>query len=253
MEHKPPNRLGFAAGHVPLERALSKLGLASRTQARKLIEEGRVQVRGVVVRDPQRPVVPEGLQLHIDQAQTPLNTLILFAYNKPRGLLVTRDDPQGRPTIYDELGEKGQGVQAVGRLDQATSGLLLLTNDTQLANRLLDPQFGVPRRYLVEIKGQATPELRSKLVAGVLDEGQRLAADYVEIKKVSRRESQLLLELREGKNREVRRLCAACGHPVQRLLRLAYGPILLGNLQPGQTRGEDIDAVRQWLQSRSST
>ncbi|MBI5609332.1 MAG: rRNA pseudouridine synthase [Deltaproteobacteria bacterium] len=242
-----PPRLGWPAGHVPLERALSKLGLASRTQARAWIGEGRVTVGGAVVRDPDLPVVPERIQVQIDQAPVAQNTPILLAYNKPRGLLVTRDDPQGRPTIYSELGAKADGVQAVGRLDQATSGLLLLTNDTQLANRLLDPRSQVRRRYLVEVKGLVSPELPARLVQGVVDDGERLAADAVEIKKVSRRESQLLLDLSEGKNREVRRLLAACGHPVQRLLRIAYGPIGLGTLQPGQVRVEDIEAVRRWL------
>ncbi len=245
--------MDWPPGHVPLERALSKLGLASRTQARAWISEGRVTVGGLVVRDPQLPVVPERIQVQIDQAPVAQNALILLAYHKPRGLLVTRDDPQGRPTIYSELGEKVHGVQAVGRLDQATSGLLLLTNDTQLANLLLDPRSRVTRRYLVEVRGLAGPDLPARLVQGVIDDGERLAADAVTIKKASRRESQLLLDLCEGKNREVRRLLAACGHPVQRLLRIAYGSIALGSLQPGQLRTEDIEAVRSWLQQEPAS
>lgn len=250
--HRHTSVHGLPPGQVPLERALSKLGLCSRTQARVLIEQGRVSVDGVVATSAQQGVVPERVALAIDAQSATQRPVVVLAMNKPRGVLVTRDDPQGRKTIYDVLQDLPQQVAAVGRLDQATSGLLLLTNDTRLADRLLDPRSAVLRRYLVEVQGRVTPEVAAQLVGGIVADGQPLAAHHCEIRKSSGRESQLLLDLTEGKNREVRRLCAAVGHPVLRLVRLAYGPIQLGTLQPGQWRQEDREALLLWLRQQTA-
>lgn len=237
-----PARLqGLLRGHVPLERALSKLGVATRGEARALIAAGRVTVHGAVASDPFQAVVPERTPICIDG--TPVQTTIapiVLALHKPRGYLTTRTDPQGRKTIYDLLDDVPQHVIAVGRLDQATSGLLLLTNDTRLADRLLDPRTGLVRRYLVEVSGRVTAEATSRWTQGIDDHGERLQAHAVVLRKASGRESQLIIELTEGKNREVRRLCAALGHPVQRLKRIAYGPIELGDLAAGAWRTVDM-------------
>jgi 23S rRNA pseudouridine2605 synthase len=231
-------------GHVPLERALSKLGLLSRTEARAAIVAGRVRLAGEVVRDPNLPVVPERLQVAVDGLQGPSEPSgagqpLVVALHKPRGLLTTQRDPQGRPTVFDLLQNLPQRVVAVGRLDQATTGLLLLTSDTQLANRLTDPVYALERIYLVEVEGLVTQDTARQLQDGVLDAGERLAASRVVIRKTSGKESQLLLTLTEGKNREVRRLCALVGHPVRRLKRIHYGPVALGDLPAGQWREID--------------
>lgn len=225
-----------APGQVPLDRALSKLGAASRTEARAHIAAGRVTVGGLVVRDPSTPVTPETADIALDGlpvARAPRRVIVL---NKPRGCVTTRRDPRGCPTVFDVLGTAGDGVQAVGRLDQATSGLLLLTNDTRLADWLTDPTSGVPRLYVATVRGLVTDAVARGLIEGLVDRGERLAATEATVLKRSRRESRLRLTLTEGRNREVRRLCAAIGHEVTRLVRVAYGGVALGDLAPGAWR-----------------
>lgn len=226
----------WPVGHVPLERALSKLGLLSRTQARAAIEQGRVAVGGQLVRDPQLPVVPERIAVTLDGAaqESPLQTgPVVLALHKPRGYLTTARDPQGRPTVFDLLATAPAGLVAVGRLDAATTGLLLLTTDTRLADRLTDPRSGIERVYLAEVSGRVTAEQAQQLEQGIHDGQDVLQALAVVVRKASGKESQVLLTLTEGKNREVRRLCAAIGHPVQRLKRVQYGPVALGQLAVG--------------------
>src|SRR5688572_12815103 len=136
---------GDARGRVALARALSKLGLASRREAEAAIRGGRVRVGGRVVRDPSLLVAPERVELALDERRAQPFERVVIAFHKPRGALVTRRDPSGRPTVYELLGELPARVQAVGRLDQATSGLLLFTNDTRLADWLCDPRNALPR------------------------------------------------------------------------------------------------------------
>jgi 23S rRNA pseudouridine2605 synthase len=253
-QRKPPdgNVTGAAArmptrprGHVSLDRALSKLGLASRADARRLVDAGRVSVNGRVVRNPSTAVVPERARISIDghapAASRAPRRLVLF--HKPRGSVTTRRDPEGRRTVFDVLGEAGRGLIAVGRLDQASTGLLLLTNDTQLAHELTDPARRTPRRYVVTVRGRVSPETARHLEAGLVVPGarpggrtERLAAARVEIRKASGRETHLILELTQGKNREIRRLFAAVGHDVTRVHRISFGPYELGDLQPGAWR-----------------
>jgi len=227
-------------GQVSLERALSKLGLASRTEARSLIREGRVVVDGRTATDPLQPVVPEKARLEIDgrpALRPPPRTLLL---HKPRGVVTTRSDPEGRPTVYTCL----EGPEAdhlihlipIGRLDAATTGLLLLTNDTRLAAWITDPVNAVPRVYLVTVRGELSDATARRLEEGIEDAGEDLSAKTVTVRKRSRRETHLLLELTEGKNREIRRLLAAVGHEVTRLKRVSFGGLELGDLQPGRWR-----------------
>lgn len=222
--------------NVPLERALSKLGIASRTQARQWIEAGRVSLGGTVVRDPLLPVVPERAAIAIDGKPVQAAARVVIALNKPRGVVTTRVDPQGRPTVYDLLIGLDAHVVPVGRLDFATTGLLLLTNDTRLADRLTDPRTGVVRTYVVTVRGRLTQEALAPLLVGLDDHGEHLQAAGVELRKASGKESLLIMRLTEGRNREVRRLCTAIGHPVTKLKRIAYGRVLLGDLAPGAWR-----------------
>jgi 23S rRNA pseudouridine2605 synthase len=232
-------------GHVPLDRALSKLGLASRADARRLILAGRVTVNGRVVRRPATPVVPERSRFSIDgdaaAAGRPARRLLLF--HKPRGTVTTRRDPDGRRTVFDVLGDAGRGLVAVGRLDLASTGLLILTNDTQLAHRLTDPARRLTRRYVVTVRGRITPETAHQLQQGLVAPSartggrpERLVASRVEIRKASGRESHLIVELTEGKNRELRRLFTAAGHEATRIHRITFGEYELGDLQPGEWR-----------------
>jgi 23S rRNA pseudouridine2605 synthase len=228
----PPRR----PGEVSLERALSKLGLATRSAARALVLAGRVAVDGRVVAEPLTPVVPERVRIAIDgrEARQPQPQTVLL--HKPRGVITTRSDPRGRPTVYGCLAGCDAHLIPVGRLDAATSGLLLLTNDTRFADWVTDPANAVRRVYLVTARGDLSAERALQLTAGIDDAGERLAAERVTVRKRSRRETHLVLELTEGKNREVRRLLAALGHPVTALKRVAFGGLDLGTLAPAAWR-----------------
>lgn len=221
---------------VPLDRALSKLGFASRREARALIAAARVRVNGVVVTNPERAVVPERVTIAIDGQPRAAQGRVVVLLHKPRGVMTTRSDPQGRPTVYDALGDLDAHVVPVGRLDLATSGLLLLTNDTRLADWLTDPKSGIARVYLATVRGRVETETARTLEQGVTLGGEHLAAVSAIVRKASSRESHLVITLDEGKNREVRRLLAAVGHPVTRLRRAQYGGLALGTLAPGTWR-----------------
>jgi len=210
---------------VPLNRALSKLGILSRAQATDAIRAGRVKVDGHVVTDPATPVVPERVRIAVDgerRARAAWRTILL---HKPRGVVTTRHDPEGRRTIYDVIGPAARGLIAVGRLDLATTGLLILTSDTRLADRITDPANAIPRVYLVTVRGRVTDE-----EAGALD------AASVIVRKGSARETHLVVELRRGRNREVRKLFESIGREVTGLKRVRFGGLELGTLTPGEWR-----------------
>lgn len=223
-------------GEVSLERALSKLGLSSRAEARRWIRAGRVRVDGRQETDPGRPVIPERIRVEIDGESGEVPEARYLLFDKPRGVVTTRDDPEGRTTVYDLIGETARGLAPVGRLDRATTGLLLLTNDTRLAAWLTDPAHAVPRTYLVTIRGELSETDRARLEDGVVDAGERLAARSAVVRKRSKRETHLVVTLIEGRNREIRRLCAAVGHEVTRLRRVALGGLEVGELSPGRWR-----------------
>ena len=154
--------------HVSLARALSKLGLASRGEARALIATGRVSVNGRVVTDPDRRVIPEQLTIEIDgQRREPTRARRIIAFHKPRGVITSRRDPEGRPTVFDLLGDTGRGLVAAGRLDRASTGLLILTNDTQFADRLTDPHQRVRRVYVVTVRGRVEPDTARRIERGL--------------------------------------------------------------------------------------
>jgi 23S rRNA pseudouridine2605 synthase len=220
---------------VHLNRLLSKRGILTRSQANAAILAGRVAVNGRIVRDPGKPV-DESARIELDAQAAAVQPWRTILFHKPRGVITTRHDPEGRTTIYDVLGEAARGLVPVGRLDWATSGLLLLTSDTQLAERLTDPRSAVPRVYTVTVRGRVALEGCERLKHGIVDNGERLQANEVTLRKSSGRESQLVMTLTEGKNREIRRLCEAIGHPVTRLKRVAFGALTLGDLAPGEWR-----------------
>ncbi|MCM2324314.1 MAG: rRNA pseudouridine synthase [Oligoflexia bacterium] len=246
---KPPRPTGkFKPGQVALERALSKLGIASRTRAREWILAGEVRVNGVVRKDPLFAVVPERARIEVRGERSVAVEPRVFAFHKPRGVVTTHSDEKGRRTVFSFLESLGLHLIAVGRLDFATTGLLLLTNDTRLAAWLTDPASGVRRVYVVTVRGQiAEPELARlrgglRLTDSSSGNSEQLRAESVLLRKASGKESHLTVELTEGKNREIRRMFGALGHEVTRLKRVAYGGVELGELAPGQfrelTRGE---------------
>jgi len=235
----------FKRGKVALERALSKLGIASRSQTREWILTGRIKVNKVVRRTPEFLVIPERDRLELDGQriqQAGFKTILL---HKPRGVVTTRSDEKGRPTVFSLLKAEDRYLHAVGRLDMATSGLLLLTNDTQLSNWLTDPANGVLRTYLVTVEGRVTEENVRQLKTGLKDKGELLRVEEVSLRKTSGRESHLTVVLTEGKNREIRRMFKAIGHEVTRLKRVSLGGLTLGSLKPGEYRELSFNEIKK--------
>ena len=176
--------------------------------------------------------MPERDRLTVDGQGVQRARWRLILLNKTRGTVTTRRDPEGRPTVFDLVGETGRGLIAVGRLDRATSGLLLLTTDTRLANWLTDPATAIVRRYVATVRGELTDVDAARMMAGI----DEVRAHDVHVRKRSARETHLVIELVEGKNREIRRLCSAVGHEVTALRRVAFGSLEIGDLAPGAWR-----------------
>jgi 23S rRNA pseudouridine2605 synthase len=218
-----------------LNKHLAHAGLGSRRHCDELIRAGRVSIGGQTVRDLATRVV-EGQQVAVDGAPVRAERPVYWLVNKPRGYLCTNHDPAGRPRALDLVPHVQQRVYTVGRLDEDSEGLLLLTNDGDLANRLMHPRYGVEKTYLVQVAGTPTAEDIQKLLRGVY-----LSDGHVRARSVRRLKRQgdsawLQIVLCEGKNREIRRMLARLGHKVMRLRRIAIGSIVLGRLGVGKSR-----------------
>jgi 23S rRNA pseudouridine2605 synthase len=224
----------------PIERLLSKWRIASRTEAGRLVRAGRVRVNGAAVLDPRRVVDPERDRVEVDgrAASPPAAGTTWLAMNKPRGVVVTTKDPEGRRTVMDLLGPRAAaGVAPVGRLDKASAGLLLLTDDAGLADRLLDPRTHLAKRYRVKVRGRPGDEALRRLREDTLvEDGLVLGPMEVEVESLGPRSAWLLVTLREGKNRQIRRRLLDVGLEVEVLVRTAVGPLALGDLAPGAVR-----------------
>lgn len=223
---------------LSLARALSKFGVCSRSEAALVIEAGRVTVNGEVVIWPQRRIDARADRVLVDgQRVSDARRRVSVAYHKPVGLITSRGDPGGRPTIYDELGDLGRWLFPVGRLDRDTSGLLILTNDHRLGQLLTDPAHAVPKRYHVLVKGLPDEQALRALREGVpLTNGLTRPAQVRPLGTERTGGSWLEIVLREGRNRQVRRMCAAVGHDVLELKRVQIGGLTLGELGPGEWR-----------------
>jgi len=217
-----------------LDRLLSRLGIASRVESAVLVRAGRVKVNGKIVRDPSRWVHWPADQVWLDGKAVSAAERRFFLFHKPVGYVTSHRDERGRKTVYDLLPPELGFLHAVGRLDKSTTGLLLMTNDTLLSNFLTDPGNQIIRRYAVSVWGEFSPEKLHKAMDGVLDAGEKLQCVSGKILGFTKRETLLELELAQGKNREIRRLCAALGHEVTKLHRFQYGPFSLGELPPGE-------------------
>jgi 23S rRNA pseudouridine2605 synthase len=228
---------------VRLQKVLSQAGIASRRVAEKMILDGRVEVDGQVVTELGTRVDPHESVVRVDGARIMLDdTLVHLALNKPRGMQSTMSDDRGRPCIGDLVEHRVRGNKKlfhVGRLDADTEGLILLTNDGELAHRLMHPSFEVPKTYLATVNGVVPKGLGRKLRAGVeLDDGVVRVDDFAVMDAVPGK-SLVRVTLHEGRKRIVRRLLAAVGYPVQALVRTEIGAVSLGNQRPGSIRPLD--------------
>lgn len=232
---------------VSLPRALSKLGFCSRTEATALIEAGRVSVDGRAARSVSLRVEPARSRIAVDGNAIAAEAKVYLMLSKPRGLVTTRRDPGQRGTVYDCLPPELPFLSPVGRLDKASEGLLLLTNDTGWAEYLLNPASGVPKTYHVKIDRIADERFLEALAEPVEDRGERLNAAAVRLLRTGSRSSWIEIVLTEGRNRQVRRMVAAQGASVLRLVRVAIGTIVLGDLGKGQTRSlSDAEQAGVW-------
>ena len=223
---------------VVLERALSKLGLASRSEARRLILAGRVSVRGRVARDPNLRVCMERDAILVGGERAKPVAKHYLALNKPRGLVTTAQDERGRATVYECLRAlKAPWLAPVGRLDKASEGLLLFTNDTAWADRILDPARHLPKVYHVQVSRHLTEAELDQLRSGVvLRDGTPARVEGVRVLRAGRVNCWLEIVLHGGLNRQIRRMLAVLGAEVPRLVRVAIGPVQLGDLPKGQAR-----------------
>ena len=241
-----------------LQKVLAHAGVASRRACEQLIADGRVSVDGVTVTEAGVRVDPLTQEIRVDGSRILTNPeLITLMLHKPAGVVTTMEDPEGRPTVaqygrdylaeHPELPDSLRLVH-VGRLDTETEGLLLLSNDGELSHRLMHPSFEIAKTYVAIVEGQVEPWVPRKLRRGIELEDGEAKADRVTVKDSGPRGSIVEITLHSGKNRIVRRMLDAVGHPVTRLARTRLGPLRLGNLRPGQTRllsGEEIAALQQ--------
>ena len=229
-----------------LARALSKLGYCSRNQAWELIVAGRVELNGVVVQDGEHPVVLEWDRIAVDGVPAVKQDKVYLALNKPRGLVTTASDEQGRPTVFECLGDfRVPHLSAVGRLDQASEGLLLFTNDHAWGAHLTSPERHVAKTYHVQVDRVVDGELAKKIQAGAESEGEHLAARKVSVLRHGEKTSWLEIILDEGRNRQIRRLLAAFELEVLRLVRVAIGDLLLGTLAKGAVRRLTVPEIQR--------
>lgn len=241
-----------------LQKVLAHAGVASRRACEQLIADGRVSVDGVTVTEAGVRVDPLTQEIRVDGSRILTNPeLITLMLHKPAGVVTTMEDPEGRPTVaqygrdylteHPELPDSLRLVH-VGRLDTETEGLLLLSNDGELSHRLMHPSYEIAKTYVAIVEGQVEPWVPRKLRRGIELEDGEAKADRVTVKDSGPRGSIVEITLHSGKNRIVRRMLDAVGHPVTRLARTRLGPLRLGNLRPGQTRplsGEEIAALQQ--------
>jgi len=243
IESPPEQKPGTAdapRGTVSIARALSKLGFCSRSQGERLVDEGKVRVNGTLVRDRSLRVTPETDLIEVDGSSVVNVEPVYVMLNKPRGLVTTANDPQGRETVYTCLkGASLPFVSPVGRLDKASEGLLLLTNDSRWSSRLLDPASHVDKVYHVQVRGTDLPSIAARVAAGVVEKasGERLDVKAISLLRTgSRSGAWFEIALDEGKNRQLRRIFAEVGVEVLRVVRVAIGPLVLGELAKGAWR-----------------
>ena len=245
-----------------LQKILSSAGVSSRRAAEKLILEGRVTVNGSTVTELGTKADPDSDEIRVDGRRVGAARRRLYLLlNKPRGYITSRSDPQQRPTVVDLLREHGirDYVYPVGRLDYDSEGLLLLTSDGALAARLTHPRHAVPREYEVRVRGVPDRHDLTRLQRGIVIDGRRTLPAEAKISRVIEKaggdQALLSLVIHEGRNRQVRKMCDAIGHPVVRLRRVRIGPISDAGLKPGgfrELRPDEVAALKKSTESRSS-
>ena len=222
---------------VRLQKVLAQAGVASRRASEEMISAGRVEVDGRVVRELGTRIDPDRAVVRVDGERLNLaEDLVYLALNKPRGVLSTMSDEKNRPNVGDWVADRKERLFHVGRLDADSEGLLLFTNDGELANRLMHPSYGISKTYLADVPGPIPRSLAGRLRKGItLDDGP-VKVESFRVTQLMGQRAMVEVVVHEGRNHLVRRLLAEVGHPVNRLVRTAIGPVLLGHQKPGTVR-----------------
>lgn len=242
-----PQYNGFAREPARIAKIIARSGLCSRREAERRIAEGRVTVNGRILDSPALNVEPSD-RITVDGRPLPTPApLKLWRYHKPKGRVTTHRDPEGRPTVFEALGPEMPRVLSVGRLDITTEGLLLLTTDGALARHMELPSTGWLRRYRVRARGKVSEKDLEKLQSGITINGIRYGPVEARIDRTQGANCWLTMGLREGKNREIKRLLEHLGLSVNRLIRISYGPFVLGNLNIGQYEEVKTRIIKQQL------
>lgn len=234
---------------IRLQKFLAEAGVASRRQSERFILEGRVAVNGAPATELGRKIDPARDRVTFDGKPLKPKRKIYLALHKPREIVSTRFDPQGRRKLGDLLPAEWSGLNPVGRLDYQSEGLIFLTNDGEFLLRLTHPRYGIRKKYLVRVEGKVERPALAPLLRGIEDAGEMLQASAVRLLKSNQSESLLEVELAEGKNRELRRMMEQMGWEVLGLQRIAIGPIKLGELPPGKWRILQPAEVRTLMSS----
>ncbi|HUI06710.1 MAG TPA: pseudouridine synthase [Verrucomicrobiae bacterium] len=233
---------------VRLQKFLAEAGIASRRRCEQLIQQGQVVVNGQPVRVLGSKIDPDRDTVAVAGQPVVVERKVYIALNKPAGVLCTNSDTHGRKRAVDLLPHSLPRLYTVGRLDKDTEGLLLLTNDGTFSLRLTHPRYKMSKTYLVEVEGELKSAEITRLLKGVRSEGELLRADGIVQVHAHSQTTELRLVLSQGRKRQIRRMMAEVGHPVKRLVRLAVGPVVLGNLRTSQWRYLTHEEVQQLMQ-----
>lgn len=237
-------------GLVRLQKLLAQSGVASRRRCEELMLAGSVTVDGEIVTRLGTKVDPATAIVRVDGKRlAPVGPQVYFVINKPRGVVSTMSDPEGRPTLQDLVAQRPERLFHVGRLDTDTSGLMLLTNDGDFAHRMAHPSYEVDKTYVAEVEGQVYPNVLKRLLAGVELEDGPVTVSKARLMGADDGRSMVEIVIHEGRNRIVRRLLDEVGHPVRRLTRTAIGPVRLGDLRPGAMRELTVAELGSLLDS----
>lgn len=228
-----------------LQVALSHAGIASRRKAATIIEEGRVLVNDKVVREKGHSVDSDKDKIVVDGKRIVFKKKIYILLNKPKGVITSKYDPEGRKTVFDILPLEFRELHSVGRLDRDTTGLLILTNDGELTYRVTHPKFEIRKRYKVCCKGKIGDKEKQRLEKGMVIEGRRTARAKVEIIRSEEKMSDLFIEVHEGRKRQIRNMFLFVGHPIKQLERVSYEFLELGSLKRGKFRYLNAWEVRR--------
>ena len=248
--NKNGSRIGGEARHVGLARAISKLGYCSRAQVARLVREGRVRLNGAVTKNPEAAVRLGRDRIQVDNTVLGAAEKIYLVLNKPRGVVTTASDEKGRETVYSLLPPGLPWVSPVGRLDQASEGLLLFTNDSEWAARVTDPGSHLDKTYDVQVGRVADERLLQELKQGVHSGRETLRVKVARLLRSGEKNSWIEIVLDEGKNRQIRRMLEGLGVRVMRLIRVSIGPVRLGELAKGAhrvLRSEEKNAIDTML------